>query len=308
MDPYLVMATLAVIATVAVGILAWLASIRQSRKKQNTSGLLGKLWNLIKRNPWRFALPIIGMLALVIIWWALRIPVVQDFLSTEYVVTAGTITIITIIALLILAFIIILILLYRKHWLEANKREQEKDAEIAEKNKQITYIEKLYIEKEKLVEQLSADQKSNSDRLNQQTEEINELHHKLREQTESFEALTSARNHLITEYGLDIVSARFGIDASGARTEDVTDQIILGLAEKGKIYLGLNLVGGKENDPVKNTAKKVYMDYIQGGSFSKEFDENYTLSIEDLIQNFKDNASERPRDFGPRQKSKWKIE
>jgi uncharacterized membrane protein len=159
LDPYLVMATLAVIATVAVGILAWLTSIRQSRKKQNTSSLLGKLWNLIKRNPWRFALPLLGMLALVIIWWSLKIPVIQDFLSTEIVVTAGTITITTTIALLMLGFVIILILRNRKHQLETNKLEQEKDAEIAEKIQQITYIEKLYSEKEKLVEQLSADQK-----------------------------------------------------------------------------------------------------------------------------------------------------
>lgn len=38
------------------------------------------------------------------------------------------------------------------------------------------------------------------------------------------------KEYLISQYGLRIVSARFGLDASGAKTKDVTNQIVLGLA------------------------------------------------------------------------------
>jgi hypothetical protein len=103
----------------------------------------------------------------------------------------------------------------------------------------------------------------------------------LREQ----EALVSAHNYLFERHGIKIISARFGIHPQAATTKDVTKQIIFGLREQGNIPLSLNLVGGEKNDPETGKPKKTYVECIycaEGRQFSKKFDENHVLSIEDL--------------------------
>jgi hypothetical protein len=116
-------------------------------------------------------------------------------------------------------------------------------------------------------------------------------------------SLISSRESLISKYGLNIISATYGIDVKA--TADVTEQVILGLAEKGKIFVDNDLVGGDEHDPVKNVEKELKVIYIQGNPSSKSIPERSILSIEDLIQDLNDNEPEGPRDFGPTQKSRW---
>lgn len=281
MDRNLIIATLAVIATVVVGILTWLVSIRQSPEKPSTSDLFSKLWNLIKRNPRQITLGLIGILVVVVILRALKMPVVQGFLSTKVEVTVEAIIVI---ALPILVLAITWIYSYRKRRLEISKREQERKAEIAKHNQRIAELEEQLTKQKKSIEQFSGNEKANSKIINNLTIEANELRDELRKQ----EALVSARNYLFTNYGLNIDSAKFGIHPGAASTEDVTEQIILGLKEQGNIPLSLNLVGGKENDPEEGKPKKTFVVgtcCVQGQGFNLEFDENHILSITDLIQN-----------------------
>ena len=118
-------------------------------------------------------------------------------------------------------------------------------------------------------------------------EQLNEKEKLIEQFYENQEGLISSQKYLISEFGLDIVSALYGLEIKA--TEDVTEKVISGLAQKGKILVDNDLVGGDDNDPVKHVRKELYVDYIQGRPFAKSVPERSTLSIKDLIKDFNDN-------------------
>lgn len=225
-------------------------------------------------------------------------PFLQEVLSIKVEVTVLTIAI-TI--LLVLGLAIIQLPFARKRRLEARKHEQTIKAELAERDQQIADLEGQLVNQEQLLN----NQKANLDILNAQTREINELQDKLREQAVFKESLISSHNSLISKYGLGIIFATYGVD--GKETKNVTWKVVSELEEKGKVFIDNDLVGGDKYDPAYSIPKESEVVYYLGKPFSKKVPEKSKLSIEDLIQNSKDNKSEGPRDFGSTQESKWKT-
>ena len=119
----------------------------------------------------------IGTLLVVIRSWVLgtAVPAVLAALSTKVVLTIGMIIIITITSL-VLGLFIIWSLFARRHRLEMREHEQAIGTETAKRDQRIAELEKHK-------EDLLKIQRSNLDRLNEQTREANELRSRLQEQT-----------------------------------------------------------------------------------------------------------------------------
>jgi hypothetical protein len=99
---------------------------------------------------------------------AAAIPALRDALSTQIVVTVGTITAI---AIPVLVLSVIWLFSARKRWLKGREKEQT----VAELHQRVDELERHN-------KSLLEIQKSDHDRLNQQTTEISELQSRLREQ------------------------------------------------------------------------------------------------------------------------------
>lgn len=156
-------------------------------KRQREADMQKRRWRLLLDEVWR---EIVGNTAydivkrIVAVLWLVvapllvslgqralsaAIPALRDALSTQIVVTVGTITAIAIPVLILIA---IWLFSTRKRWLKGGEKEQA----VAELSQRISELER---HKKDLLEIQRADH----DRLNQRTTEISELQSRLREQT-----------------------------------------------------------------------------------------------------------------------------
>ena len=252
---------------------------------------LGKAWDGVIGNAvWAFVVLVFGLiaaLALVIKSWGLEvaIPILRDFLSTKVVVTVGSITA-TVFPILILA--IILIFFNRKRWLKADTHAQEREVKIVEQDQRLAELQGQLTKNEKLIKQLHEQQEANSKSQNELMREKDELYQNLQDKN----SLISNREYLILKYGLYIISATYGVH--GKKTENVTETVILYLAEKGEIPID-NDVFLRGVDFAYGQPKKLKVDYVYGEKFSMAIPEvAQRLRIKDLIQNAEDN---KPKDF-----------